>query len=192
MKTFDQAIRKDADVSDVHAPSSLGRKPGPQWKDPRKASSFRDAISTAYFQHRAPEGDPVVFEMDVRKVEPDKRQIFGWASVMTVDGKPVVDKQDDIIPTEEMEKGAYEFLQFSRDLGDMHQRIGTGRLIESVVCTTEKAKCGLVALSEDGKPMEAWWVGFEVTGAEDWAAFKSGARPELSIGGRASWEGAPE
>jgi hypothetical protein len=191
-------IAKDMTANDAHVATALGnesrsglnpKKPRPlkpRGVDPRKAmsaKSFDDLISVAYFQGQSHKR----FQLRVAKADEDKQQIFGWASVSTIDGQRVIDKQDDVIPIEELEAGAYEFVQFHRDMGDMHLRLGTGRMIESVVCTKQKAACGLSA-TVDGKPVEAWWVGFQIVDPESWRAFKAGERPELSIGGRATWE----
>ena len=59
-------------------------------------------------------------------------------------------------------------VQFSRDMGDMYLRLGTGRMIESVVCTTKKAECGLKATTEKGEAIERWWVGLHVVDPEAW------------------------
>ncbi len=186
-------------VGDVHATTALGndrkrRKLKPQGhaldnigtaKSFDEVMAFKDELILA----RVPSTDgdvDVVMKVDVRKADNENQQVFGWASVTTIDGDEVVDKQGDIIPTDEIEKSAYEFVQFSRDMGDMHQRLGTGRMIESVVFTKEKAACGIVAKDEDGKAVEGWWVGFHVVDPATWQSFKAGHRPELSIGGRAS------
>ena len=124
--------------------------------------------------------------MVVTKVDEDKRQVFGWASVAAVDGQPVVDKQDDIIPVDELEKAAYDFVLYSRRQGEMHSLIGTGRLIESMVHNAEKRACGVVAKDADGREIDGWWVGFQVDHEASWRAIKSGGLPEFSIGGSAS------
>ena len=176
-------VEKTMTVGSVHVPTALGNLPKNGSLDGRKRRTFKEAISVAYTQ----EDTEKRFDVDIRKTDSDKMQIFGWASVSTVNGALVVDKQGDIIPVDEIEKAAYDFVQFSRDMGDMHSRMGTGRMIESVVCTKEKAACGLKAVNDKGEPVEGWWVGFQVADPECWRALKSGAQPELSIGGRASW-----
>lgn len=172
-------MQKDMTVSDAHVTTALGNEKPKK----RKARSFNEMLSVVSADDTEKR---LVF--DVRKVDADKQEIFGWASVCSVDGELVVDKQGDIIPVDEIEKGAYDFVQFSRDMGDMHNRLGTGRMIESMVFTKEKAACGVTATGDDGKVIEGWWVGFHVIDPHAWAAIKSGQRPELSIGGRASWE----
>jgi hypothetical protein len=53
-------------------------------------------------------------------------------------------------------------------MGDMYLRLGTGRMIEAVVCTTKKAECGLKATNEKGEAIEGWWVGLHVVDPEAW------------------------
>lgn len=125
------------------------------------------------------------FVVDVKKADPDQRMIFGWASVSSVGGKTIIDKQDDIVPIEELEKGAYDFVLWSREGGDMHQERGTSRLIESLVFTPEKAAAGIVAKNDKGEQIMGWWTGFYVVNDRLWDRIKAGERPEFSIGGHA-------
>lgn len=119
--------------------------------------------------------------LDVRKLDEDKQQVFGWASVVEKDGKLIVDKQGDMIEPTVLESAAYEYVLSSRSQTDMHERHGVGRLIESTVFTTEKQKAMGIDLGQVG-----WWVGFQVDDDALWAAHKRGERPEFSIGGRAA------
>lgn len=128
----------------------------------------------------------------ISKIDEDKRQVFGWASLSTVDGEPVVDRQMDFIPIEETEKSAYTYVKESRKGGDMHKRVKKGLttnwdeplhtsdLIESMVFTKEKiAKMGL---PEDALP-EGWWVGFQVNDEKQWEDVKALRRTGFSIHG---------
>jgi hypothetical protein len=116
----------------------------------------------------------------VTKVDADKQYIFGWASIVIEGGNPVIDKQGDIIPVEELENAAYDFVLHSRQHGEMHENIGTGSLIESIVFTEEKQRAIGIDLG-----MVGWWVGFHVADADTWSAHKAGKLPEFSIGGEA-------
>ncbi|MCL2224456.1 MAG: XkdF-like putative serine protease domain-containing protein [Defluviitaleaceae bacterium] len=74
------------------------------------------------------------------KSNDDKRLVFGWANVATrVTGEVIEDFQDDIIEIEVLEKAAYEYVLHFGTAGEMHERGGVGRLVESVVFTKEKA-----------------------------------------------------
>jgi hypothetical protein len=132
---------------------------------------------------------PFTVEIPIIKTDDEFQYCYGWASISTVDGQHIIDKQGDIIPVEELEKAAYEFVQFSRDMGEMHMKIGVGRMIESCVFTKEKARtCNILAMDDQANQLEGWFVGFHVVDPHAWQAIKSGERPELSIGGRATWE----
>jgi hypothetical protein len=128
----------------------------------------------------------------ISKIDEEKKQVFGWASLSTVDGEPVVDRQMDFIPIEETEKSAYTYVQESRKGGDMHKRVKKGLstnwdeplhtsdLIESMVFTKEKiVKMGL---PEDALP-EGWWVGFQIHDEKQWEDVKARRRTGFSIHG---------
>lgn len=116
----------------------------------------------------------------ITKADPDQQLIFGWASVVEKNGVIIIDKQGDAIPEWALEPAAYDFVLESRQHGDMHRNVGTGRLVESCVFTHEKQKALGIDLGLVG-----WWTGFKVDSPELWAAHKRGDRPEFSIGGKA-------
>lgn len=170
MKLFLQVI-KDVGVSGVHVTSTIGNTK-------KKPTTFKDIMSDG------DDGDDVekswTLPMEIRKIDPDKQLIFGWASVVEKDGKLIVDKQGDIIPVEELETAAYEYVVSSRDGGDMHVQRGVADLVESMVFTLEKQKVLGIDLGQVG-----WWTGFKVSDSGLWEAHKRGERPEFSIGGAA-------
>ncbi len=116
--------------------------------------------------------------IEVKKIDADKQMVFGWASVATIDGVPVVDKQGDIIPVDELENAAYQYMLTSRDGGDLHIRKGVAKCIESCVLTLEKQEAMGINLGR-----EAWWAGWLVADADTWGRFRDGSYQELSIGG---------
>lgn len=122
---------------------------------------------------------------EISKVDGDKRQAFGYCSVIELDGEPVVDRQGDYINSEELEKSAYDYVMKSRKGGDMHRRVGDAPfhgadLIESFVITDEKIeKMGLPQDTPRG-----WWVGFKVHDDELWSEVKKGNRKGFSIHGK--------
>jgi hypothetical protein len=119
--------------------------------------------------------------LNIAKADPDKRLIFGWASVVESDGQVIVDKQGDIIPAEALEDAAYEYVLSSRDGGDMHARRGVSKLVASVVLTPDiKRAMGITKMEPDHV---GWFVGFKVHDDDLWSAIKRGERPEFSIGG---------
>lgn len=127
----------------------------------------------------------VVWEGEISKVDEDKRQVFGWASIVEMNGEPVVDLQGDYIDINEIEKSAYEYVIKSRRGGDMHRRNGeeahhASDMIESFLVTPEKIeKMGLPPTTPIG-----WWVGYQVNDDEAWELVKSGKRTGFSIHGR--------
>lgn len=127
----------------------------------------------------------VRWEGEISKVDADKQQVFGWASIVEMDGEPVVDLQGDYISIEEVEKSAYEYVHKSRKGGDMHLRDGdqpvhASDMIESFVMTPEKKK----ALGFPDSTPTGWWVGYQVNDPDVWAKVKSGERAMFSIHGR--------
>lgn len=114
----------------------------------------------------------------IAKADPDQQLIFGWASVSEEGGRLLVDKQGDSILPEDLEKAAYDFVLHARQHGEMHKIIGTGKLVESMMFTTEKQAALGINVGKVG-----WWVGFRVSDPDTWAAHKRGELPEFSIGG---------
>ena len=174
------AVVKDLTASDVHQTTALGNE-----KD--KPRSLKERLAT--MEGKKPDA---VDEPDdgattkawsipfrVLKADGDQQLVFGWASVSTKGGVPIVDKQDDIITSAELEKAAYDFVLYSRTQGDMHARRGVGRMVESCVFTAEKQAALGIDLG-----MEGWWVGFKVDDTGVWKRIKAGELPEFSIGGK--------
>jgi hypothetical protein len=135
----------------------------------------------------------VTWTAEISKVDEDKRQVFGWCSLSKVNGEPVVDRQNDFVPLDEIEKSAYKYVLESRKGGDMHKRqmkkglmgsedepVHTADLIESFVVTPEKLK--QMGLDEDALP-HGWWVGFKVNDEDQWQMVKDGKRTGFSIHG---------
>ena len=111
-------------------------------------------------------------KLAVMKSDDDKRLVFGWANVaIRVDGEQIVDWQQDAIDTEDLEKAAYEYVAEFGTAGEMHQRGGVGRVIESIVFTKEKADA--LGIPQDLLP-QGWWIGI-----------KSGEYSMFSIEGKA-------
>jgi hypothetical protein len=126
----------------------------------------------------------VVWDAEISKADVDKQQIFGWASVVEVNGEPIVDLQGDRISIDEMEKAGYEYVMKSRKGGDMHLRndwspIQKSEMIESFIVTPEKRD----AMGLPDSVPSGWWVGFKVQDPQVWAKVKSGERTGFSIHG---------
>ena len=122
----------------------------------------------------------------ISKVDDDKRQVFGWASITDLDGEPVVDHQNDWVAADELEKAVYDYVLKSRIGGTMHERVGksqpkaTSELIESIVITPEKIE--KMGLPEGSLPL-GWWTGFQVQDEDTWRKVKKGELGSFSIHG---------
>lgn len=184
-------MAKDMTASDAHQTTALGN----QRKS--KKVSFADALKDGKKPKVVPDDGPAANDtttkrdadwslpFEIMKAVPDQQLVFGWASISTKDGKIVVDKQDDMILPEDLEKAAYDFVLYCRSQGDMHkagendQPVQVGRLVESMMFTKEKQDILKIDLG-----LEGWWVGFKVDDAKLWEMHKRGERAEFSIGGR--------
>ena len=174
-------LEKDMTAADVHQTTALGNG---------KAKNFQAMLAEAKTK-KAPVAKDAQADVEwsgtfkMAKADADKQLVFGWASITHRDGELVVDKQDDVITSEDLEAGAYDFVLYCREQGDMHVRKGCGKLIESTVFTAEKMeKCGLFAFDVvTGEQVYGWWCGFYTDDAGVWKRIKDGELPEFSIGG---------
>lgn len=109
----------------------------------------------------------------------EKRLVWGWASVVTEKGVPVIDSQGDIIEIDELRKAVHEFMNSRR--GDaMHMVKGVGRIVESMVLHKELQAVLGIDLQREG-----WLVCMKVENDEAWAKVKSGEWGAFSFGGSA-------
>lgn len=128
--------------------------------------------------------ESIVWAGEFSKMDDDKRQVFGWASVVEVNGEPVIDRQGDLITPDELEKAAYKYVEASRKGGHQHRRDGdapfhASNMIESFVITPEKIeKMGLPSSTPCG-----WWVGYKVHDDDTWVKIKKGEVTGFSIHG---------
>jgi hypothetical protein len=128
----------------------------------------------------------ITVEGTISKINRDRQEVFGWASITKMGGREVVDLQGDYIETDELERAAYDYVLNSRVGGEMHQRVGKsapkqiGTLIESMVITPEKVeKMGLPSETPHG-----WWIGFKVNDNNVWKAVKDSKYTGFSIHGK--------
>jgi hypothetical protein len=167
---------KDLVASDAHKPTALGNE-----GRKRKARAFRSNVTLKPKTVDADKRD-VSFTMSVPigKVDDDQRMIWGWASVIEEDGAVVTDKHDDKIELSELSAAAHNFMKFYRVGGDMHDTMGTGEIVESIVFTPDVQKSLGIDLKKVG-----WFIGYHVTDSEVWKRVKSGDLKAFSFGGRA-------
>lgn len=117
----------------------------------------------------------------VAKANDDQMLAFGWASVaIRTDGEQIEDWQGDIIDPEDLEQAVYDYVQFYGDGGEMHERGGVAKLVESAMFTKEKTKAMGIP---DGTVPEGWWIGFRVIDPDVWDKVKDGTYSMFSIEG---------
>lgn len=123
---------------------------------------------------------------EIRKVDEDRRLVFGWAYVAKQGDEQVVDHSGDfVVDVEGLEDAAYDYVLKSREGDTMHDGPPTATLVESFVSTPEKLeKMGLEA---DAMPT-GWFVGFRVHDDQTWAKVKDGTLKMFSIQGEGARE----
>ena len=116
----------------------------------------------------------------VTKMDTEQRIVYGFASVISKDGVPIVDRQGDIITAQELEKAASEFMLGTRTGLTMHKGEPTTTIIHSFPMTDETKKAYQIE-----SPYEAWLIAVKVHDDETWERVKQGELKDFSIGGRA-------
>tara|TARA_R100000093_G_scaffold70881_2_gene45095 strand:- start:64 stop:492 length:429 start_codon:yes stop_codon:yes gene_type:complete len=119
-------------------------------------------------------------EGQILKSDEEQRLVYGWASVITEKGEPVVDRQGDVIKPDTLVKAVNNFMEHVRVGKQMHDGDQIGVVVHSWPCTNEINKS--VGLEAD---REGWLVAFKVYDDEVWADVKAGKLAAFSIGGRA-------
>jgi len=154
------------------------------------ASKFSPAKAKAWLgEHNFKSGafeassSKVRFDMEFVAKDMDQQLVFGWLYVCTKsDGTQVVDHSAEVVDIAELEKATYQFVLKSRVAGQMHEKIGVGRLVESICITREKrAAMGI----PEGILPDGTWVGFKIDDPETWDGVKSGRFKMFSFGGKA-------
>jgi hypothetical protein len=167
--------------------------------NPKARANFRarhscdtatDKTSARYWSCRFWESDDTVSELtktdfesrgEVTKMDDEKRIVYGYASVISKNGEPIVDRQGDIITAEELEKAASEFMLSSRIGKTMHFGEPTTTIIHSFPMTDEIKKAYQIE-----SPYEAWLIAVKVHDDTTWNMVKSGELKDFSIGGKAT------
>lgn len=124
----------------------------------------------------------------IQKVAPDRRNVFGWASVGYLPTeeptlyREYTDWQGDVLRrVEDIEDAAYDFTLHSRDQGLDHVgKGGIGSLIESFVSTPEKWDA--MKIPHGVLPI-AWWTGFHINDPAAWDGVKKGKYRMFSVQG---------
>lgn len=121
-----------------------------------------------------------IVEGKVLKFDEEQRLVYGWASVVTEKGEPVVDRQGDIISPETLVKAVNEFMEHVRVGKTMHTGDQTGTIVHSFPITKELSES--LGIQSD---REGWIVAYKVYDDEVWNDVKTGKLAAFSIGGRA-------
>ena len=122
-------------------------------------------------------------EGKILKTDDEQRMVFGWASVVTENGEPVVDRQGDVIEAETLVKAVNEFMEHVRVGKAMHVGEQVGVVVHSLPITKEIGEA--LGIQSD---REGWVVAYKVFDDDIWAMVKSGELAAFSIGGRAQKE----
>jgi hypothetical protein len=120
----------------------------------------------------------ITTESNIVKIDDEQHIVYAWASMATVNGVPHVDQQGDTITDAELEKAANHFVLNVRDAGEMHDRVGVGKLVASIVFTPEIQKHLGIDLGKTG-----WFTGWKITDDNVWKKIKSGEYGSMSIHG---------
>lgn len=124
--------------------------------------------------------DTFVKTADVIKVDGERRIAWGWASVSTVKGELIVDRQGDTITPIEMEKMADGFMASARTAKAMHEGQGVGEVLHSLPLTKELAEALGIEMDREG-----WIIGMKIHDDATWQMFRDNKLKAFSIGGKA-------
>lgn len=163
--------------------------------DPKARANFRsrhscdtasDKTSARYWSCRMWEADTSVSEMTksiegkILKADDEQRMVYGWASVVTEKGEPVIDRQGDVIEPDTLVKAVNDFMEHVRVGKAMHTGEQVGVVVHSLPITKEIGDA--LGIQSD---REGWVVAYKVFDDEVWDMVKSGELAAFSIGGRA-------
>jgi len=122
-------------------------------------------------------------EGKILKTDDEQRMVYGWASVVTEKGEPVIDRQGDIIEADTLVKAVNEFMEHVRVGKAMHTGDQVGVVVHSLPITKEIGDA--LGIQSD---REGWVVAYKVFDDAVWDMVKSGKLAAFSIGGRAMKE----
>lgn len=162
--------------------------------DPKARANFRsrhscdtatDKTSARYWSCRMWSDNSVSsmtknIEGQILKSDDEQRMVYGWASVVTEKGEPVVDRQGDVIEPDTLVRAVNKFMEHVRVGKEMHKGDQIGAVIHSMPITKEIGES--LGIQSD---REGWIVAFKVYNDDVWAKVKSGELAAFSIGGRA-------
>lgn len=124
--------------------------------------------------------EKTLIEGKILKADDEQRMVYGWASVITEKGEPVVDRQGDVIEPETLVKAVNNFMEHVRVGKAMHTGEQVGVVVHSFPITKELGDS--LGIHSD---REGWIVAYKVYDDNVWEMVKSGKLAAFSIGGRA-------
>jgi len=126
-------------------------------------------------------GDRAVSKLPEAEVDEDRQFVAGWASVVSVDGKPVIDTEGDTMTEADLVESAEEFMRSYRRGKKSHQGDADKvEFVQSVVFTEEVQDAMGIDLGFVG-----WWLGGYVRDDELWQDVRAGTFRGFSVGGSA-------
>lgn len=164
---------KNVTASAVHVPTALGNESmvadKPKKPKPKKTHESSET--------------PFEITIDVDKRNDDQQIIYGWAYITHEGGNVVTDLQGDQIDIDDLSKSAHDFMLAHRVGGSMHDALGIGQVVESLVFTPDVQESLGIDLGKSG-----WFIGMKVHDSDVWDRVKTGELAALSIGGQARRE----
>lgn len=159
---------------DVHVP-------GTEWRKKHLHVDFAQSNNGQYIEESVIKaGIDKMTVATILKFDDEARMVYGWASVISENGEPVVDLQNDIIEPQELVKATTEFMLSVRKAMAMHEGDKVGSVVHSFPLTAEFAKSLGVSCDREG-----WIVGVHVPDDATWSRVKSGELKAFSIGAQA-------
>lgn len=124
------------------------------------------------------------FTFEFAKSSVTGKYVWGWASVIEENGKPVLDSQGDLIVMDDSADGkglrsaAHHFVKSAREAKAMHAGDRIGDVVESVIIDDDFAKAHGITHGKRG-----WWIGMEIADPAIQKRVASGEYRAFSIGG---------
>jgi len=116
---------------------------------------------------------------EITKRNDELRVAYGWASVCTENGRPVLDLQKDMIEEGDLVKAVHSFVLDSRAGKVMHNGAVVADVVETIVFTADLQKALGIDTGRTG-----WFIGMKIHDEALWKRVQGGEFPMFSIGGR--------
>lgn len=144
-------------------------------------TQLRDMLKFKSKTDPEPDADDFKVRYDILKSDDEERMVYGWGSVISKNGEPVVDLQGDVITAEELVKFSTEYmLKLNRVGKEMHEGEQVSVTVHSFPMVKEIADAFGLSCDQEG-----WMVAQKVYDDDVWARVKSGDLSMFSIGGKA-------